>query len=262
MRFPTIHLVGRNLSPELGAVARDLATRAIVYSFETTADLLRAWRLARANDAAECLQASAVVWLQSRSGDFAQAEVDAVQILDPLARCVVVAGSWSEGEPRSGRPLLDATRCYWHQGAAAILSQIAVEETAPLAPHWLAIHAARQLDYQGIAGLCQSLGQRTIWQATYQPAISSEPALRIFCDWSAWQSWCEQTPGEQPSTPAILLQAFPRPDDFERARAAGISAVVAQPCRATDLQQAIAAAIAPAAVIQQIQPQQRIRTAA
>src|SRR5690348_130262 len=109
-KFQSVHLVGRNLSPEFRVVVGELSARTVVYSFATTADLLLAWRLARGSAAAHCLQASAVVWLQNRSGEFAQHEIDAVQILDPLAKCFVVAGCWSEGEPRSGRPLLDATR--------------------------------------------------------------------------------------------------------------------------------------------------------
>src|SRR5262245_66662610 len=124
LKLHRLHLIGRNCTPELTAVANDLQSRALVYSFESTAELLHAWRLARANDAAESMQADAVIWLQSRSGEFAQAEVDAVQILDPLAKCLIVAGCWSEGEPRSGRPLLDAKRIYWHQGPAEVLSNV------------------------------------------------------------------------------------------------------------------------------------------
>lgn len=259
-KFPSVHLVGRPTSSSLCAIARDLATRAIVYSFETTAALLRAWQLARAQDSADCFEPSAVVWLQERSGEFSQAEVDAVQILDPLAKCFVVAGCWSEGEPRSGRPLLDATRIYWHQGDAAIWSQLANKDVRALPPQWIAIHAATLLDYQGIAGLCQSLGQQTIWQATHQPAISSEPALRIFIDWSSWDAWREQT-GKQ-TNPAILLQGFPRPADIERARTEQISAVVALPCRTADLHQAIFQALTPPVAQPQIRDKQQMRNAA
>jgi hypothetical protein len=260
MNYCSVHLVGRPTSSVLSAVACDLASRAIVYSFATTTELLRAWKLARSQDSADCWQPTAVVWLQERSGEFAQAEIDAVQILDPMAKCFVVAGCWSEGEPRSGRPLLDATRVYWHQGAAAIWSQLARKEAPTLPAQWIAIHAAKLLDYQGIAGLCQTLGQQTIWQATHQPVISSSPALRIFVDWSSWEAWRELT-GKQ-SAPAILLQGFPRPVDFERARAEGIRAVVAQPCRSEDLRQAISQAMVFAGAHPQIRHKREIRTAA
>ena len=241
LKFPRVHLIACNLSPELRAVAADMRDRAQVYSFETTADWLWAWRLARANDTAEGMQADAVVWLQGRSGEFSQVEVDAVQISDPLAKCVIVAGCWSEGEPRSGRPLQGVTRVYWHQGAAAVLSDFSHEPRRP-PTNWIAIHAAGQLDYQGVAGLCHSCGQHTIWQAPQAPVISSEPAVRIFVEWSSWEAW--QKVETKNAAPAILLQSFPRPADFERARAVGIDTIIAQPSPVAALEQALAAVFA------------------
>ena len=40
--------------------------------------------------------------------------------------------------------------------------------------------------------LCHSLGQQTIWQSDPRPAISSEPAVRLFAGWPAWEAWQEQ----------------------------------------------------------------------
>lgn len=245
LKAPLLHVVGQRLPPELQTFARELQQRARVYAFETTEQLHFAWRLARHHDAAESMAPAAVVWLQSRSGEFAQAEIEATQQLDPLARSIVIAGCWSEGEPRSGRLLTGVTRLYWHQGAAALLQTLSHDEVEPnLASCWIAVHAPRQLDYEGLARCCQSLGQRTIWQADHWPAVSSEPALRIFAGWSSWEAWQSQSSRSSPAAPTILLLPFPRPDDFERAQAAGIARVIAQPGGLSDLQRAIAAATA------------------
>lgn len=238
MSFPILHLVGRRLPSELRAFAQELQRTALVYSFETTAELLDGWRLARQQPQLT-FAPHAVVWLQSRAGEFSQHEVAEVQTLDPLAKSIVVAGCWCEGEPRSGRLLTGVTRIYWHQRAAAVLRIAQAEnESQPIGSQWIAIHATQYVDYQGLAGVCQSLGQRTLWQADHWPTISSAPDVRIFRDWSTWQSWRDNNANDR-ATPAILLLDFPRPADYQRAAAEGIAAVIALPFRTADLERVI-----------------------
>lgn len=237
--LPIFHIVGRRLPTELQTLAQELRRSALVYAFDTTDELLAGWRLARRNGPQLTFAPHAVVWLQSRAGEFQPHEVAAVQTLDPLARPIVVAGCWSEGEPRSGKPLAGVKRLYWHQGPQALLSLFAAEETLPMREHWIAIHAAHYVDYQGLAGVCEALGQRTFWQADHSPIISSEPDLRIFSHWSSWQAWRKNIFSHEHAAPAILLQDFPRPVDKQRAAAEGIAAIVAQPFAIADLQRAI-----------------------
>lgn len=239
MSFPILHLVGRRLPSELRALAQKLQQTAIVYVFETTDELLAGWRLARRQPQLT-FAPQAVVWLQSRAGEFSQHEVAEVQTLDPLANPIVVAGCWCEGEPRSGRLLTGVKRIYWHQGAVAVLRIAQAENESPqIGSQWIAIHAAQYADFQGLAGVCESLGLRTLWQADQWPTISSSPDVRIFRGWSAWQTWCERIRSDDRSTPAILLLDFPRPADHQRAAAEGIAAVVALPFLAADLVQVI-----------------------
>lgn len=240
LNTPIIHVIGRRLTPELATIARELRDVAIVYQFASTRELAAAWLLARRNDATECMAPAAVVWLQTRPGEFRQREIDVVAELDPLARPIVVAGCWSEGEPRSGKPLQGVTRVYWHQGIGGIMS-IVMRQTRPrpLEPLWVAIHARQVVDYQGLSGVCESLGLRTIWQNDRWPVISSQPDLRLFVEWEAWQAWRERQAERQTKGPEILALSFPRPADFERARAGGIRGVVALPLRTSDLRQAI-----------------------
>ena len=56
-----------------------------------------------------------IVLLQTRPGSIRQFDVERLHCLAPLARLMVVAGPWCEGELRSGRPIQGVTRILWHQ---------------------------------------------------------------------------------------------------------------------------------------------------
>ncbi len=251
-----LNTVGQHLATELVAIERELRQRAVVYSFATTDELLAAWRIARRNRAVQFTAPAAVVWLQSRPGEFAQSEVETTHALDPLARRIVIAGCLCEGEPRSGKLLTGVTRLYWHQGLRPLLALLEHPPLHPAVPaaQWIAIHSSQLIDYQGLAGLCQSLGHHTLWQADRWPVISSEPHVRIFPGWPAWEAWRELVGAERcRQTAAILLLNFPRPIDQHLAREQGIASVLAQPVSAADLQRAITGQSAPArAVVGQV----------
>lgn len=55
----------------------------------------------------------------------------------PLARLVIVGGSWCEGEWRTGRPPLGAVRLYWHELGAWWRTALAAREDG-IAPPWSA----------------------------------------------------------------------------------------------------------------------------
>ena len=57
---------------------------------------------------------------QACPDQFSAAAIDRLRSLAPLARLIVILGSWCEGEPRSGRPLPGVIRMYWHQAAVRI----------------------------------------------------------------------------------------------------------------------------------------------
>ena len=50
-------------------------------------------------------------------GEYAHADLLKLQELAPLARIVVVAGTWCEGEMRTGNPPPGVLRLYWHEVA-------------------------------------------------------------------------------------------------------------------------------------------------
>ncbi|WP_425614473.1 hypothetical protein NA78x_004342 [Anatilimnocola sp. NA78] len=241
--------IGQHLAPELVACERALRQFAVIYAFEQTADVLAAWQVASDQPLPRSHEPAAIVWLQSRSGEFSQPEVEALREAIPQAKLFAITGVFSEGEKRSGKPLAGVTLIPWHHEPRKLRTLITSTQLAthPNRSDWLAIHAANFTDYQGLAGLCQSLGYRTIWQPDHLPRLSSEPAVRLFTDWPAWQNWqpaSKQSPAPQPAA-EILLVAHPRPSDFARARELDISLVLAQPFDVADLQHSLAAVLAP-----------------
>ena len=69
--------------------------------------------------------AELILLAQPRPGVDTQSEIERCRAAWPLARIVVIAGAWCEGELRTGRPLAGVIRLYWHE----------------LAPWWLeAVH--------------------------------------------------------------------------------------------------------------------------
>ena len=76
-----------------------------------------------------------IVLAQSRPGEITAAECDRLRRCYPLAAVVSLAGSWCEGEMRSGKPLATACRIYWHQ-AANRLRQDITRRAAGRTPTW------------------------------------------------------------------------------------------------------------------------------
>ena len=58
---------------------------------------------------------SLIIIAQSRSGQFDQAEIDAIVTQNPSTPVVMLLGSWCEGERRSDTPVEGVKRVFWHQ---------------------------------------------------------------------------------------------------------------------------------------------------
>ena len=56
-----------------------------------------------------------ILLAQPRPGAVNSHDVERLRSLAPLTRLIVVAGSWCEGELRSGQPLPGVIRLYWHE---------------------------------------------------------------------------------------------------------------------------------------------------
>jgi len=79
------------------------------------------WPLAENIDQIEELLTSSehvpelLLWAQPLPGTVRQQDVDQLQRLAPLIRTVVVAGTWCEGEMRTGNPPAGVIRLYWYE---------------------------------------------------------------------------------------------------------------------------------------------------
>jgi hypothetical protein len=54
---------------------------------------------------------------QPLPGNFSQEDIEALRQAAPLAQIVIIAGSWCEGELRTGQPPEGVLRMYWHEFA-------------------------------------------------------------------------------------------------------------------------------------------------
>ena len=205
----------------------------------------------------------AIVIAQSRPGQFSIPLVQALHSAAPLSRLVGLLGSWCEGEMRTGRPWPGVIRVMWHQWkprlipqlqtasnaapgnwslprTASVAEQMAVTADAvwPRRQGLIAIHAPTFLDYRAISEACGQVGYSTAWCSPAQPLHASGFAAAIYdgiaADGPTLRSIGDVVQQLQPK-PVVALLDYVRRQDFDRAMAAGVAAVVAKPLLTHDL---------------------------
>ncbi|BBO32760.1 hypothetical protein [Lacipirellula parvula] len=82
----------------------------------TAATLSALLKQLSANDAV-ALAAEVILLAQPTPGDNHQPAIETLRILAPLTRIICIAGSWCEGELRTGRPPDGVIRLYWYEFA-------------------------------------------------------------------------------------------------------------------------------------------------
>ena len=194
-----------------------------------------------------------ILLAQPLPGTVRQQEVDRLQRLAPLARIVVVAGSWCEGELRTGSPPVGVLRLYWYELAPwwqAALRRL----SAGLCPAWsapldhpqagrysidatihklmtpsiVAIGADDFAVFECLADALAASGALATW------ARSDDPVEAAAGIWDGGQlsdrelerlgRFCRQVLG-----PVVALLDFPRVEHIVEARAAGAVAVFPKP---------------------------------
>ncbi len=219
-----------------------------------------------------CLQPPELIFLaQSLPGQIRQQDVDRLQQQVPLARLVLVAGTWCEGELRTGTPPSGVIRLYWYE--LATWWQAAIRrQNAGLCPLWslpldhaqagrwssellrsppigaissVLIDAA---DYSVYETLSDALATYTIqshWNGRDIIApipIKAAPTTAGIWDGGQLSSrelarlthFCQQTNGL-----ILALLDFPRVEHIKQTRAAGAAAVFAKPYIVEELVAAI-----------------------
>ncbi len=81
--------------------------------WQTVADIVQAGEYLKAGETLPEL----ILLAQPLPGRYYQKQIDQLQFLAPLARIVVVSGSWCEGEMRTGTPMVGVLRLYWYEFA-------------------------------------------------------------------------------------------------------------------------------------------------
>ena len=212
-----------------------------------------------------------IVLAESRPGEISAESVELLRQRAPLARFSSLAGSWCEGEFRSGKPAPGVLRGYWHQWPARMAAENA-RQAAGRASSWdlpqtsseeertlwaateplprressLVIHGSSRQAVEALAEACrvrghaatcrlQSLGNRAA-EGLVGPATVFAAAL--------WDTTAERAAHADlvarirdcsGGVPLVAVVGFPREDQVQRMLAAGCCGVVSKPFRLEDL---------------------------
>ncbi len=199
----------------------------------------------------------AIVIAQSRPGQFHAGQIEHLHAMAPLSRLVALLGSWCEGEMRTGRPWPGVIRVMWHQWRPRMIPHLSnvsriqpglwtLPRTASVAERmaratevaWprrgglVAVHARTARDYQAIGIPCAEVGYATHWvlpdNPTHATGVTAAIVDGVAAAGPTLHRLNDVVKRIAPS-PVIAVLDYVRRQDYERALAAGIAAVVAKP---------------------------------
>jgi CheY-like chemotaxis protein len=213
-----------------------------------------------------------VVLTQARPGEYAHRDLLRLRHRVPLAPFVVLLGTWSEGEMRTGEPLPDVVRVYWHQWMPRFEQQIAMFARG-VCPSWglpststdeerllwtnkhsrprydgvVAIVAERHEPADWLTDACAALGLRAVRTI---PGASDNPRDFRLVLWDALPGAGDVTDLAAlreafDEIPIVVVTSFPRTDDRQRLLAAGAAAVLSKPMLLEDLEYQLESFCAP-----------------
>ena len=244
-------LIGDHLHREFASATTWLAEHSLLSVAATTVEATEALQH-------PALPPELMVVAQARPGQFAKADIEALHRLAPLARLSILAGSWCEGEMRTGHPWSGMLRLYWHQGEARLRELLA--ETSPLWSHprtatdverlldlpapriageqkLIAIGTETSIAYQGLAATCVQAGFATVWVAPRQSTMIHGAAAGIWDESQLPESLdpLHRFARHLDHAPIVALVNFPRLSDKRRLRNEGVGQVIAKPFLNSDL---------------------------
>jgi hypothetical protein len=191
---------------------------------------------------------------QPRPGDWQQAAIVRLQAALPLARIVIVAGSWCEGERRTGRPLVAAARLYWHE-LPAWWGRALAHRAAGLAPHWsgtgdaaltgdqqsspraapaaIAVDSIDHSVFETLADVLKPYGWRCVWTSRGRGEFG-DAAVGVWDggqldpnDLADLERFCRRFAARPASV--VALVDYPRVEHFELIARTGAAALLGKP---------------------------------
>jgi hypothetical protein len=224
-------------------------------------------RIAAQSETAADILPELVVIAQARPGPVSQGEVESIQHRYPLAGVVAIAGSWCEGETRTGRPWPGVKRFYWYEFPAWWRQQLALRN-AGLCPDWsrptsetlrssaisnpqstihnrrpgiILLSAANRYIADALADVLHHAGYATIWYPPGRPMLVVRGAIAGIWDGGQLDdreanhlaAFCHTLARD--AAPVVALLDFPRCDRYEVAQQCGAAALLGKPWINADL---------------------------
>ena len=278
-RTPTLIAVGPWDHAEFAALRVELDPQRQWTTVATLAELAAAL----ANDASENGAATSpfvplppelVLLAQARPGVDDQSQLERLRAIAPLTHVVVVAGSWCEGELRTGRPVVGGVRLYWYEFAPWWRAAIA-EWEANQTPAWseplddvragqeTTIVALREREddipteegvivvdavdfavFETLATVLVPFGWSCEWQPRHRPELAALTTM-VAAIWdggqlsggelAALREFAARVHTSHAAAPVIVLLDFPRVEHLQAARDAGAAAVLGKPYQVAHL---------------------------
>ncbi len=210
-----------------------------------------------------------IVVAQSRPGSIDNQCVETLRRTAPLAGIVALAGTWCEGETRTGRPWQGVQRLYWYEFLAWWRRQLALR-AAGRCPDWFhpedaryripfsnppSSEPGRRRPRQGLillqtphreiahtfADTLRRAGYATAWQPQSRATTTTRGAIAGIWDGGQLSDreaddlsrFCRRLSAD--AVPIVALLDFPRRDRVERAIELGAAAVLGKPWLNADL---------------------------
>jgi CheY-like chemotaxis protein len=251
-RTTHIHWIDSGETSEFNSIESFLIARAAIQTATNLADYL---------NSPPREPPDAMILAQSRPGEFAPKDLDALRARCPLAPIVVLIGSWCEGDQRASGVPQGVVRIPWHAWHTRLpreLERFLVGRTGPWSIPTLctdeerslqaATQSAPSLDglfvirtfvyetWSSLADLLSSAGASVYWLLSAGDQVRGAKAIIWDIAGDDDRELEELTTAKRRlAAPVIALMGFPRADDVERLRAREIASVVAKPFAADEL---------------------------
>lgn len=207
------------------------------------------------NQPNEANDAGLVVVLTARPGEWSQSDQDQLASNFSNAEFVVAAGTWCEGELRTGQPWSDVQRVYWYDLPNWVDAWLQ-EKSEPLdmsdnACPLVAVRSCDRESFLAVEGAIRPHGYRAVWLPQFGPrplvtgidaAIWAGPQLdgRQAADLAAFCCGMRAL-----KAPVIVMLDFPRIDEMLLAKSVGAADVIGKPWDVESVIRMLAKALRP-----------------